>query len=45
MQMIAISKAIDGSSLQQSLQNIALLLSETHLFTPKYNDYYRYAAQ
>jgi hypothetical protein len=45
MQMIAISKPIDGSSLQRSKQNIALPLSETHLFTQKYNDYSRYAAQ
>jgi hypothetical protein len=45
MYMTGISHEIDRSSLQQLLQNIVLLESETHLFTLKYNDYNRYVAQ
>ncbi len=45
MYMTGISSEIDGSSLQRHLQNIVLLISETHLFTLKYNDHNRYVAQ
>ena len=40
--MTSISRAIDGSYLQGRGQKLALLNSETLLFTLKYNDHNRY---